>query len=246
MYVNSFQPVPQGKQYAFQINPERPTYSAHLKPKTSRRVKSLATAGGLFTAAVLLKRLPERPSAYTLIPTDWKQWAKAGLGIAGISQLNQGLDWKPPLWLGTLQTVTILTPLLQKLEAGWLRRFAILAPLITGLVQVNHWLSETVEGPLEEKLHVPPLVTQLAFSVLTTIVGMKSFPPLDKVAEKLFNRSTAKTPMNGTTQSATVATGITCARGCCASTVCLNEIGEYGGALFNWMKDKNAVKGQSA
>src|SRR5690606_9445241 len=138
--------------------------------------------------AVLLKRLPARSSAYQLIPTDWKQWAKAGLGIAGINQLNQGLDWRPPLWLGTLQTVSILTPLLQKLEKGWLRQFFLLAPLITALVQVNHWISEKLEGPLERRLNVPPLVTQLGFSALTMIVGMKAFPPLDKAAEGLLSR----------------------------------------------------------
>jgi hypothetical protein len=222
-FTSSFLPAPQQKPQA-----------------SGSRVKSFALSGGLFTAAILLKRFPARTSAYQLIPTDWKQWAKAGLGIAGINQLNQGLNWNPPLWLGTLQTVSILTPLLQKLEKGWPRQFFLLAPLITGLVQANHWLSEKAEGPLERKFNIPPFITQLGFSIATTILGMKTFPLLDKGTEGLFNRQKTLTKQaQPAAQSTTVATGITCARGCCASTVCLNEIGEYGSAFGNWIRQKN-------
>src|SRR5690349_14877212 len=110
-------------QTAFAIQPALPEGKpvqpvSQSRNPTAKRVKAFATAGGLFTVALLLKRMPARHSAYEMIPTDWKQWAKAGLAVAGINQLNQGLEWKPPLWLGTLQTVTILTPLLQKVEKG--------------------------------------------------------------------------------------------------------------------------------
>lgn len=210
-----------------------------------KRHSALGASAGLFTAAILLKRLPARPSAYQLIPTDWKQWAKAGLGVAGIARLNEALDWQPPLWLGTLQTVGILTPLLQKLERGLVRQFLILAPLVTGLVQLSHWASEKVEKPLAEKWNIPPLVTKLGFSVLTTLPGMKAFPAVDKAVEGWFPRrgeglSTAQT------QATTAATGMTCARGCCASAVCLNEIGEYGGAIFNWIQSDTSRKGKQA
>lgn len=209
--------------------------------KVERRVKSFAMAAGLFTAAVLMKRIPTRTSAYTMVPTDWKQWVKAGLGVAGISQLNQGLDWKPPLWLGTAETVAILTPLLQKLEKGMFRQVAILLPLITGLVQLNHWVSSKVEAPLQRNFHIPPIVTQLVFSVLTTIVGIKTFPPIDKAVGGLMAKRGAA---SGTaTQGTTISTGISCARGCCASMVCMNEIGEYSGALWNWMKQKQTISG---
>ena len=211
--------------------------------KSKSHLKSFAQAGAFFTAALMLKRIPPRLSAYTLIPTDWKQWAKAGLGVAGISQLNQGLEWKPPLWLGTAQTVVILTPLLQKLEKGWLRQLLILTPLITGLVQVNHWVSEKAEGFLERKFNIPPLVTQLGFSILTTITGMKAFPVIDKTVDDwlgkafgLENRALSRS------QEAAMATSMTCARGCCASAVCINELGEYGSAFYNWMKQTNPKK----
>lgn len=227
-------------------------------PTLKKRVTQGAQAAGLLAGALLLSRF--RSSAVIrehLIPTDWKVWGKAGMGIGAISQATQALNWKPPLWLNAMGTVALIHPLIAGFSRQSARKVLVLAPMVAGLVQGTSWLSQKAEETLQDNANIPPLATKLSLSAGMMAVGLFGFPPLLKSltrngamgqaakkelqqAEKLIleqgKESLGKAKQAALHASNQVAALTTCVRGCCAgSAVCISELGEFGSAIWAWL-----------
>lgn len=229
-------------------------------PDVSKRLSQAGTAAAFLGAAILLKKLP--PSAigpHAIIPADWKVWAKAALGVGAINQLNGALKWKPPVWLNALGTVAVIHPLIADVStrAASLtsaRKLLVLAPMVAGLVQLSSSASKYTEKLLDEKTNVPPIASKLAFSAGMIAVGLFALPPLLKTmtrhnwlgreakAELLAVEKRIKESANKLKPVALETTekvsAMVCARGCCASAVCVSEIGEFASATWAWLTNK--------
>lgn len=232
-------------------------HSGNEAPVLKKRLQQGAQAAGLLGGALLISRF--RSNAVIkehIIPTDWKVWAKAGMGIGAISQTTQALNWKPPLWLSALGTVALIHPLIAGFSRQSARKVLVLAPMVAGLVQGTSWLSQYAEETLQEKANIPPLATKLSLSAGMMAVGLFGFPPILKSltrngvmgqaakkelqqAEKLLlekgKESLGKAKQAAAHASNQVAALTTCVRGCCAgSAVCISELGEFGSAIWAW------------
>lgn len=223
------------------LHPEGPVLPGLSEPAKeslfSPRAKQFAKAAAFFTAALMLRLAPLRPSAYKLIPTDWKQWAKVALGITGIKHLNEGLGWKPPVWLGAIQTVAILNPLLQGVSKASMGQLALLIPMVAGLVEGTKVAGDKLEPSLHEQFQVPPVLTRIALSVGTTILGIFAF-------HKVYNTAALKGLLGEEAKmlaaSGTLAAVPVCTRcGGCASVVCASEVGDFVGSLKDWLHGKH-------
>lgn len=244
--------------------PDRDKASAKPPVTTAERTKRGLIAAGLLGGALLLGKY--RSSArFTehLIPTDWKIWAKAALGIGAISQTTQALNWKPPVWLNAIGTVAVVHPLIAGFSRQSARKLVVLAPMVAGLVQGTSWLSERTEKLLDDKVDVPPIATKLTFSAGMMGLGLFAFPPLlkemtrqgilGKVArQELLHvektlKETTKAGIDKSKQALSQASdrviaAQVCARGCCASAVCVSELGEFASAIWGWLTNQPASK----
>jgi hypothetical protein len=216
---------------------QKPEKHEH-KATTGSRLGSLLAFGGLITGALLLHRLPGR-NTFSLISSDWKDWARIVMGVLAVGSLNKALDWKPPTWLAALETVGVIAPLALGFKADGLKQLLVMAPLVAGVVTGAAKLHEAVDKKLEQEYKIPPLVTRLAISVGMAILGLKLYPViLKQVAKTGFLGQEIQKNAN----KAAVGIGtIVCSRGCCTSAICLSEIGEMAGAFVQWIKDDKAM-----
>lgn len=212
------------------LNPERrvnvpslpKTEPAKEKPNTTAL---LGKAGLYFLTALLLRHLPASHTRMpgTLLSPDWKEWAKVGLGIAGIGQVNQAMNWHPPLWLSAMTNVILVNPLVAGFSKRNLVQGVMLAPFVGALVQGSHWLSDKSEKPLHDYLNIPPLATRAFFSGVTMLAGLKVFPRINNAIPQL----------DAGAKGAALETGVmtSCANGCCSSVICMNDAGQLGTML---------------
>lgn len=190
--------------------------------QTSSKTKLLGKAAFLFSLGMLLRTLPARTLARpTLIPVDWKAYAKIILGIKTVNAANNAFDFKPPPWLNGIQAVAAITPLTMGLSKASLKQFVFIAPLVAAVVQSAVILNKKATPVLKEKFNIPPLATQLAIS--TGMIGLGAVAS-HKLLKNLGMGAAAV---------------MTCARGCSpGSIICLSEAGEMLGTLKNWWHDK--------
>lgn len=217
------------------FQPSSPQPPSPKQPSKEQRLKAAAKALALITPAILLARFAPGQSAkqmQQLFPSDWKVWAKMGLGVASLGEFNKALNWQPEPWLGAMMNVAIISPLISGTRG--LRMLPVLLPTVAALVQGTHLASEKAEKPLEEKWNVPPIVTRLAFSAISMAAGFVAIPRMLGAFKGTWVMPEAQ-PGMGTTSAVTA----TCSRGCCSSTVCLNEIADYGAAFTGWLQGKS-------
>lgn len=220
------------------------------------RLTLIGTAAAAFTGALLLRRLPSRNVSFQLISSDWKDWAKIGLGIIGLDRVNKALDLKLPPWLGAIQTVLVINPLMTGFNRAGARQLIVLAPMVAGIVQAADTFSKHAETFLQEKFNISPLITKLSISAGLMVVGIKAYPSLygaagrtglmgNEAKKRFIEEAALKKQMKGDAAISKEGTGvamITCARGCCTSAVCMSEIGEFFGAIGNWLKSQGKGK----
>lgn len=207
-------------------------------PAWSERLSHLAKAGLCFGTLLLVKRFPgAKPKLQgTLLPLDWKEWLKVGLGIAGMAQINQSLNWKPPTWLAAMINVIVVNPWVAGFTKRNLIQGMVLAPVVGGMAGGAHFLSDQAEKPLEEKLKIPPIVTRFLVSIPMMAVGLKMLPWV----------SNAIPHMQTASRGAALETGLlsSCLSGCCSSMICAVDVLNLFKAFFDYMKgDKPSAKG---
>lgn len=253
-------PYPAPSPVSFQASAHRQP-AQNSTPELKQRFKKGVQAAGLLGGAVLLSRFHSNTVLREhLIPTDWKVWAKAGMGIGAVNLTSQAFNWKPPLWLNALGTVAVIHPLIAGFSRQSARKVLVLAPMVAALVQGTSWLSQHAEKTLAEKANIPPVATQLTLSAGMMALGLFGLPPvlkgltrtglmgqtakkeLQAVEEVLTGKGQAalsKAKQVATSASSQVAALSTCIRGCCAgSAVCLSELGEFGSAIWTWLTHK--------
>ncbi|HEY9687071.1 MAG TPA: hypothetical protein V6C52_08870 [Coleofasciculaceae cyanobacterium] len=227
---------------AFQVFEIRPS-SSHAQtalsfsvsestPAPKARLKALGLAVAFVTNALLLRRIPARPSSFKWLSSDWKDWARIGLGIAGVNQFNKAINWRPPAWLGAIETVALINPIM--LGRKGLPQLPGMAVLVSGMVGATNLLSNRAEPFLEDKLNLPPGLTRFILSVGTTILGLATYPIAAR-SGALGTSAKAQAQSN-----LTAASGMTaCARcGSAHGLICMTDIGEFFGALGNWFHSK--------
>lgn len=242
--------------------PDRDQADAKPPVTAAERTKKGLIAAGLLGGALLLGKYPSS-ARFTehLIPTDWKMWAKAAMGIGATNQITQALNWKPPVWLNAMGAVAVVHPLIAGFSKQSARKLVVLAPMVGGLVQGTSWLSERTEKLLDDKVDVPPIATKLAFSAGMMGLGLFAFPPLLKEmtrkgilgkvakaeliqAEKALKETTRagidKSKQAISQASDRMIAAQVCARGCCASAVCVSELGEFASATWGWLTNQPA------
>jgi len=204
-------------------------------PQTRQQFISLAKAAALITPAILLAKV-EPAEAKTvvkeLLPSDWKVWAKMGLSVATLSQVNKALNWNPPPWLSAFMNVAVMTGLMRNLGGNPWKVIGLVGTSVAGLAQLNHYASDKLKGPLQEKYNIPSWATDLGLSLASMGVGILAMPRF--LAPLLAESKTSQAATEGktadnSTQSATprkaeLAVMTPCASGCCASPICLNEV----------------------
>ena len=210
-----------------------------------RKAKKLLTAAGLVGLAAVSHKssLPVRVPGdgfKTILPVDWKVWARVLMGISAVHQVNQAFEWKLPPWLGALETLVVVNPLAAGFQVGATLQTVVMAPLVMGVVQGVSAISNRVEAPLKQDWNIPPIVTQVG---LTTLGGVGAF-----FIYPLFYKMVAQTGIIGkelkqqaekSASAFATATFSTCARGCSpGSFICLGELADIGGSMGLWLKNK--------
>lgn len=202
-------------------------------PRTPRQFKALAKAIGFILPAVALAKFAPgqaKQQMKELFPSDWKVWAKLILGILTMGQLNKALNWTPPPWLGALMNVAMMAGLMTGFTKSSLKVIAILGPCMAGLVQGTHFASDKLEKPLQEKYHIPPVVTRLTLSIASMGAGFFALPKVFEWVELGVAKLSSKQAEVST--SAFVPAG--CA--CCGTPICLNETANYSATAIDSMR----------
>ncbi len=208
----------------------RTTEPSVFTPEIGLSAKRILThtlaALGFFASIRVLHHFPggsNKLKYATVLSPDPKEWIKVGLGIAGMSQLTSAFNWKPPVWLNAMMNVMIISPLVAGFSKNHVIQGALLAPVVGALAEGTHQLSEATQKPLEEKFHIPQIVTRIAYSAAMVLLGLRIFPWVNQSIPRL---ATAEGTIGAETSTMT-----TCVNGCCSSIVCINDIGQLGAAL---------------
>jgi cytochrome c553 len=201
-------------------------------PAPDARLKALGLAAAFLANALLLRRIPAHTSSFKWLSSDWKDWAKIGLGVAGVNQFNKAINWHPPAWLGALETVALINPIM--LGRKGLPQLPGMAVLVSSMVGATNFLSNRAEPFLEDKLNMPPGLTRFILSVGTTILGLAAYPA---VARSGALGASAKEQAQSNLAAASGMTA--CARcGGAHGLICMTDIGEFFGAIGNWFHSK--------
>lgn len=222
--------------------PKQPSPQFQVALKTSKHV---AKASALIAGALLLKKLPLRQSTFKLLPTDWKEWAKVFLAIGGINEAQKAVRWEPPVWLGAMMNVALVTPMLTRFNAISILQGLILSPLVGGLAGLNHYLGEKAADPAQRYLHLPATATHIILSALTALSGLAILPAVSKaipVPAKSWPLSKYLQNTNSSQAAARAGVGTICSNGCCASLICANEAGQMGAAVLDSYQSRHGHK----
>lgn len=210
-----------------------------------KQLSHLAIAGLLFATGLATHHLPGKVSnpagSKFLLPPDWKSWARVGLGIGAVSQLNQGIGWKPPAWVTGVMSAAVITPMTLHFKKSAGLTFLLIAPLVAASVQASQWMNKAFTRDLKQQWKVPEPISQLLISLGVGGLGIVSAMALHKHApnwtifgKKLF------APLASKNKEALGAFVVqtTCARGCTPSIICLSQVGEMLGGMANWYKGR--------
>jgi hypothetical protein len=218
------------------------TCREHHPPRPSI-AKGLGTAAGLVGAGLLLHQLPPRvpkDGFKTMLPADWKVWARVILGIAAVQKLNQTINWKPPPWLGALQAVAIINPIAVGVTKNNFKQMLVMAPIIAGLVETASLLQKSVAKPMKDHYDTPPVLVRLGISLALGIGSLLAYPIIYRriAATGIIGKELKEQAMNNSSAFAS-ATFATCARGCSpGSFICLGEMADIVGSFGNWNEPK--------
>lgn len=188
-------------------------------PDTSQRLKSLAKAVALITPAILLAQVKPSKQALKIaakevFPSDWKVWAKIGLGIASINQAQKALNWNPPPWLSGFMNVSIMAALMTGFTRNSAKTIAVLGPWVAALVQGTHYADHKLEKPLAEKYNIPPWATKLALAIASMGTGFVGLPKIMALAEPEAEAANARALSTGSC-------------GCCGgSPICFSQLSQ--------------------
>jgi len=241
---NTTAPVPPHTHYG---NPcPDPVCRVHPDKKPSLP-QGLATVAGYMGAGFLLHKLPPRlpkDGLKTMLPADWKVWAKVLLGIAAVQKLNQTISWKPAPWLGALEAVSIINPIAVGISKNNLIQMGVMAPVVAVVVQAASSLQKKIAPPLEEKYGTPPVLTRLGISLALGVGSLIAYPFIyRRIAGSGILGKELKDQALESGSSFASAAFATCARGCSpGSFICLGEVADVVGSFGSWDKSKNNVQ----
>jgi hypothetical protein len=204
------------------------------------------SALGLLGVALLLHRLPARPSSFSLLSSDWKDWARLGLGVKAVDETNKAGGWTPPPWLLALQTVTVLAPLTHGvLNPKAYKQLPLLALTVPALVEGTHRLSEVATQQLEAhpEVPVPHWLPNTLIPLASTIVGIVTLRNIVKMPTyQQFLGDAEAGHGAGTTIVGTEA--VICGRCGGSHLICMSEIGDMLGSFGAWLTGKPQQKAQ--
>ncbi|MEM0952454.1 MAG: hypothetical protein AAGI66_09995, partial [Cyanobacteria bacterium P01_H01_bin.74] len=228
---------------------KRVTPRTLFNQQADQTIKTVAKAAAFVLPAIIIgKKFPAVSTKQTLLPTQWQVLTKLGLGIMAASQLSklipsdrfsflarkskQGTQpsdlaeekikkVKPAAWANALLNLGVMTPLLSGKNGVKLLPFT--APLVVGMVMGNLTLTNILAPKLKENFDIPPKVTGFGMSILSSVAAFFAMPKILKPIIRTMNNK-------GTVALSAAAT---CARGCCASVVCISELAEMGSVIFS-------------
>lgn len=211
---------------------------------SEKRTWNFLMAVGLYALAAASHRLPLKPrlpgdGLKTILPSDWKVWARVLLGIGAVHKLNQAMDWHLPPWLGALETMAVVNPLVTAFEAKALLQTAVMAPLVMGVVQGASFLDLKLEKPAKAQYNIPPLVTQVGLTALAGLGAMLVYPVFYKQIAKtgILGKALKQEAAHSASTFAS-ASFANCIRGCSpGSFICLSELADVGGSISVWLKE---------
>jgi hypothetical protein len=226
--------------------PGTPTPCGFGGPQSpAKSAKKLVEAGALLGIGLLLHRLPIRQPTNgmtTLLPSDWKVWARVLLGISAVHKINQAFDWKLPPWLGALESIAVINPIAVGFSRIALKQTAVMAPLVAGTVQGASILKDKTSKPLQEKWQISPAVTQAGITATLGLAAMLVYPHAYRVLAK---SGAIGEDLKQAAEKATImaTTFTTCARGCSPSSfICLSELADIWGSFVNWLQGQHQPK----
>lgn len=225
-------------------------------PQPSKPIKPahLASAGLLFTLGLVTHHLPGKavsPKTFQFVlPPDWKSWARVGLGIATVGQINKGMNWQPPAWLTGVESAAVITPMALRFSKASGLTLLLVAPLVASIVQTSQWANQAFVNDLKQQWKVPEPLSRLVISLTVGGLGilgslmfhrqirnlpveklpLKNYPALQKKAETL------KKNLSEILGPSILLQG--CSRGCSPSIICLSEIGEMVGGMWHWFQNR--------
>ncbi|WP_373531281.1 hypothetical protein [Vampirovibrio sp.] len=249
--------------FSAQFSVQNPALAQNLTPPNRPPIEAghLATAGLLFTLGLATHHLPGKalkPETFKFfLPPDWKSWARVGLGVATVGQLNQGMNWKPPAWLTGIESAAVITPMALRFSKASGLTVLLVAPLVAGIVQTSQWANQAFVKDLKQQLKVPEPLSRLMISLTVGGLGilgsllfhrqirnlpveklpLKQYPSLQKRAEALKKNLTE---ILGPSMMLR-----TCPRGCSPSIICLSEIGEIVGGMWHWFQGQTHATNNS-
>ncbi|WP_303673807.1 hypothetical protein [Vampirovibrio chlorellavorus] len=208
----------------------------------------LAWAGLLFALGLATHHFPGKAASASagkfLFSPDWKSWARVGLGVATVGQLNQAFQWKPPAWLTGLESAAVITPMALRFNKASGLTLLVVAPLVATAVQTNQWAQKFFVKDLKEYCNLPESVSRLGVSlsvgglgVLASLLAHRQLRnlPVEKLPLKNFPWLQHKAHTLKKNLTEVLGTGAllqTCPRGCSPSIICMSEIGEMVGGLW--------------
>jgi hypothetical protein len=210
--------------------------------KRTALLPGLAAVTGYIGAGFLLHQLPPRlpkDGMKTLLPADWKVWARVILGIAAVQKLNQTINWKPPPWLGALEAVAIVNPIAVGVTKHNLIQMGVMAPVIASVVQLANTLQKKISKPLQDRYDTPPVLVRLGLSLALGIGSLIAYPFIYKriATSGVLGKELKDQAMESGSAFASAAFA-TCARGCSpGSFICLGEVADVVGSLGTWNKN---------
>lgn len=194
---------------------------------------------GLLGVGMLLHQLPPRlpgDGLKTILPSDWKIWARVLLGIQAIHQMNQAVSWNPPPWLGALEAVAIINPLAVGFSKNAIKQTVVMAPVVAAVVQGASLLRQTVAPtPANQgQCQSTPLLLQAGITIGLGIAAMMAYPWIYKrVASTGIIGQELKAKASQEASAFASTTFATCARGCSpGSFICLSELSDIAGGFI--------------
>jgi hypothetical protein len=217
--------------------PCTPAKKEKLSP--SQATEKVLGAIGLLSVGMLLHQLPPRlpgDGFKTILPSDWKVWARVLLGIQAIHQINQAVSWSPPPWLGALEAVSIINPLAVGFSKNAIKQTVVMAPIVAAVVQGASLLRQTIAPTPkgEGQCQTTPMLLQAGITAGLGLAAMVAYPWIYKrVASTGIIGHELKEKASQETSAFASATFATCARGCSpGSFICLSELSDIVGGFI--------------